>query len=528
MHKTASKLVRWISDLSVPELYSIGAACVLVAWLIYWLGRDVWLWIWRRRHGAFWRAWNAKLPGSWRRMLLVYLPQGLRWLDISTYPQALTVAFLLAANIFGISFRTHSWIEVQKKAGALAVIHFLPLCTGMTFGLPADLLHIDRQTFAWLHRWFGRLCVLQSLLHSSMLVSIARTSTLATCRYMIPLVVCERRGCDHTPLLTQVIVADFAQAACSLLLVVLMTLRAIRQRHPQFAMKCHYVLAATAISTLGYHLVERQSVYRWYLLGAVCLWIFASVTVCVLTVLAYRPWRKTTYEVAMSAPNHLLWLDIAMPIEWTIRPGQHVQVWLPRAGSRARLQLLLFYVAVWEEDEAENRRRIHMVAQPRSGLTTKLHQAASHRAALVRSMTEQADLDQQALTPQSLDPTLRQPAVVLGPYGNAYDFSRFGTVLFVVEGVGFFRALSYIGMLVEASRKRQTMVRKLEIIWQAGVFGTYTAVALPLLASSDIRPEQHADVPLADYPQWLGRWFRRMFQLDKEGFDVSASAKRLD
>ena len=125
-----------------------------------------------------------------------------------------------------------------------------------------------------------------------------------------------------------------------------MTLGAIRQCHPQFAMKCHYVLAATAISTLGYHLVERQSVYRWYLLGAVCLWLFASVTVCVLTVLAYRPWRKTTYEVAMSVPNHLLWLDIAMPIERTIRPGQHIQVWLPRAGSRARLQLLLFYVAV--------------------------------------------------------------------------------------------------------------------------------------------------------------------------------------
>lgn len=203
MHKTASKLVRWISDLSVPELYSIGAACVLVAWLIYWLGRDVWLWVWRRRHGASWRAWNAKLPGSWRRMLLVYLPKGLRWLDISTYPQTLTVAFLLAANTFGISFRTHSWIEVQKKAGALAVIHFLPLCTGMTFGLPADLLHIDRQTFAWLHRWFGRLCVLQSLLHSSMLVSIARTSTLATGRYMIPLVVCERHGCDHTPCWTK-------------------------------------------------------------------------------------------------------------------------------------------------------------------------------------------------------------------------------------------------------------------------------------------------------------------------------------
>ncbi|KAJ5982324.1 hypothetical protein N7451_012424 [Penicillium sp. IBT 35674x] len=38
------------------------------------------------------------------------------------------------------------------------------------------------------------------------------------------------------------------------------------------------------------------------------------------------------------------------------------------------------------------------------------------------------------------------------------------------------------------------MVRKLEIIWQAGVF---------------------------NYPQWLARWLQRMFQLDKEGFDFS-------
>ena len=271
------------------------------------------------------------------------------------------------------------------------------------------------------------------------------------------------------------IVADFTQAGFSLVLVMLMTLGAIRQRHPQFAIKCHYVLAVTALGTLGYHLVERQSLYRWYLLGAVCLWLVTSVTVCVLTVLAYRPWRKATYEVFMSAPNRLLWLDIPMPIDWTIRPGQYVQVWLPRAGTRARLQLLIFYVAVWEKDETENRRRIHMVVQPRSGLTTKLHQAASHRAALVRSMTEQADLNQKTLDPQSLDPTLRQPVVVLGPYGCAHDFSRFGTVLFVVEGVGFFRALSYIGMLVEASRQRQTMVRKLEIIWQGGIFGSYMA-----------------------------------------------------
>lgn len=283
------------------------------------------------------------------------------------------------------------------------------------------------------------------------------------------------------------VVADFFQTGCALVLLIPVTLQAIRQRHPQFAMKCHYGLAAAALGTLGYHLVERHSVYRWYLLGAVCFWLAASLVVCVLTILANRPWQKPTYEVAMGAPNHLLWLDISMPLQWTIQPGQYVQLWLPSAGTRARLQLLLFYVAVWEEDATEHRRRIHMVAQPRSGLTARLHQAASSRAASTKGLIEQANIDQITLNPQNRDPVVRQSVVVLGPYGLAHDFSRFGTVLFVVEDVGFFRALSYIGMLVEASRQRQSMVRKLEIIWQAGVFSTS--------AAGKGRPEQHADLP---------------------------------
>jgi hypothetical protein len=314
--------------------------------------------------------------------------------------------------------------------------------------------------------------------------------------------------------------ADFIQAGCALVLVMLITLQAIRQRHPQVAMKCHYALAVLAIGALVYHLVERQSLYRWYLLGAVCIWLLASFTVCMLTVWAYKPWRKSAYEVSMSAPNQLLWLDVSVPSGWTMRPGQYVQVWMPRAGTRARLQLLLFYVAVWEENEIESLQRIHMVAQPRSGLTTKLYQAALHRAVLVRNMAEQGDRDQKLLDPQAMDPTLRQPAVVLGPYGCADDFSRFGTVLFIVEGVGFFRVLSYIGMLVEASRKRQTMVRKLEIIWQGGVFGTILLLR-PQLGFCGGLIEQLVDHYVADYPQWLVRWFRRMFLLDKEGFNVS-------
>jgi hypothetical protein len=83
-----------------------------------------------------------------------------------------------------------------------------------------------------------------------------------------------------------------------------------------------------------------------------------------------------------------------------------------------------------------------MVVEPQIGLMRRLY----HRA---------------------LDTPAKQPVIILGPYGQPLDFHRFGTILFVVEDIGFFRALSYIGMLVEASRKREVMVRKLEVLWKS-------------------------------------------------------------
>ena len=87
---------------------------------------------------------------------------------------------------------------------------------------------------------------------------------------------------------------------------------------------------------------------------------------------------------------------------------------------------------------------MRIVAKPQLGLTRKLYYDA-------------------------LEFPSRQPVIVLGPYGHPLNFYRFGTILFVVEDIGFFRALSYIEMLVQASYKREVMVRKLEVLWKRRV-----------------------------------------------------------
>ncbi|CAG8197248.1 unnamed protein product [Penicillium nalgiovense] len=412
-------LHRWVAETSLPNLYAICAALILAAWLIYWIGRDLWRWAWRRRHGVFFHPFQSRIRHSWRRFAYVHLPKGMACLDIPKYRQALLLAVMLAANIFGLRFRTQSWTQAQKRAGSLAVINLIPLCSGVSFGLPADLLHVDRQMLAWFHRWVGRICVLHSILHGSLLVSIARTTTLASPRYVVPIAV-----------------------GCALILVIPVTCAAVRRRHMQFAMKCHYLLATTSIGALFYHLVERQSSYRWYLIGAVFLWLFISATVCLMAIWDQKPWKPPRNEVTMNSVSNFLWLDITIPLNRAIHPGQYVQLWMPRASFRAFFQLPIFHIAFWEDGPTQ--RTVRMVAEPRLGLTRKLYHDA-------------------------LQSPSKQPVTVLGPYGHPLSFHRFGTILFVVEDIGFFRALLYIDKLVEASRKREVMVRKLEVIWKRRV-----------------------------------------------------------
>ena len=144
----------------------------------------------------------------------------------------------------------------------------------------------------------------------------------------------------------------------------------------------------------------------------------------------------------MNSVSDFLWLDIELPLNRAIRPGQYVQLWMPRAGFRAFFQLPRFYVAFWENGPTQ--RIVRMVAEPQPGLTQKLYH-------------------------QALKFPDKQSVMILGPYGHPLDFYRFGTILFVVEDIGFFRALSYIEMLVEASRRREVMVRKLEVLWKRQV-----------------------------------------------------------
>lgn len=224
-------------------------------------------------------------------------------------------------------------------------------------------------------------------------------------------------------------------------------------------MKSHYALAITTMCALEYHLWKQQSVFQWYMMGAVALWLVLSITAGFIAIFNRRCWSRASSSITSCVLQELLQPKIAVPAHWSIKPGQYVCIWMLHMGLRASLQLPLFYIAFWEDwNEHEKDEKKHENMQ---------------RTLYVLTCPWPS-----RLTMQLYDNTLahREPrwAVILGPYGRSNDFYDFRTILFIVEDIGIVRVLPFIQMLVVASQQRQAMVRKLEVVWQMDDISTYS------------------------------------------------------
>ena len=220
----------------------------------------------------------------------------------------------------------------------------------------------------------------------------------------------------------------------------LVTLSIVTRRHRAFAIKSHYALSLTAVGALWQHLVQQKSRCRWYLAGSLCFGLTVGVLSLFRSLYLNKRWAQP-WPMAEIKPEHgVLHIEIQVPAKWRVRPGQYLRLWMPRVGFRDSVQLPPFVVAFWKE--CGDLRILYLLIRPQShGLTARLFTRAwFHRK--------------------------RLPVLALGPHGLSYDFRPFGTVLFIANDIGIAAILPYIKALVDASKRRKAMVRKLEIVWQ--------------------------------------------------------------
>ena len=97
--------------------------------------------------------------------------------DVSVLAAILIILYV-TANIVVCTFRISGRAELAKRCGSLFVINMVPLYLGGRTSLIGDkVLHLNLSQYGLLHRWVGRVCVIQGLIHSFINFSVVPSST---------------------------------------------------------------------------------------------------------------------------------------------------------------------------------------------------------------------------------------------------------------------------------------------------------------------------------------------------------------
>jgi hypothetical protein len=92
----------------------------------------------------------------------------------------LNILLVVAANVTACTVRVGSSAQLAKRCGTLFMVNVLPLYLGGRTSFLADrILRLPLTEYHLFHRWIGRICVLQGLVHGIINASTSSSSSIA-------------------------------------------------------------------------------------------------------------------------------------------------------------------------------------------------------------------------------------------------------------------------------------------------------------------------------------------------------------
>lgn len=334
--------------------------------------------------------------------------------------------------------RMRALVQLRHRTGVLALANMLPLFVMAGRNNPLiPWLGISFDTFNLMHRWFGRVVVVESVLH---------TAAYMACKVEFAGWAGLKRSMADSELILGGSIGAIAFVA-----ILFQSPSIIRHAFYETFLHAHIALVVLAVVGLWMHLKELPQMPL--VVGLVILWALERLFRVVRIV--YRNFgHGGTRAVVQVLPGEALrvTLDLARP--WTFRPGQHVYLYMPSVGMWTSHP---FTVAWSEEQEIEmvshgsNRKEIleasktnlSLVIRRRTGFTDRLYGKAA----------------------KAKDGTIDVRAFVEGPYGGVGLLHSYGTVLLFAGGIGITHQVPHVRDLVAGYGNATVAARRVVLVW---------------------------------------------------------------
>lgn len=436
-----------------------------------------------RREQTF---WGQEQSGWWAntKKHLLYAPLGRKRhnrevqlssaVGIGTLPsrfQTILITLYLASQVvyclyldYGVNEKAALVAELRGRSGTLAVMNMVPLFLLAARNNPLiSILHISFDTYNLLHRWLGRIIVLETITHTAAwAVNACDEQNLTDMLARL----------SDTPFFTWGLVGTI-----SMVFLALHSPSPIRHAFYETFLHLHQLAALLAFLGVYAHLNLDNLPQRSWANAIAAIWLIERcMRLLRLAHLNLSSKDGSTKMIVQALPGEACRATFHLPKRVNIQPGCHVYAYIP---SVSWWMSHPFSIAWAEPSSSGNPNSItasHHFSKPTSpsGLEKQCHAQDSYfeqphtptQVSLIISARQGMTRRLYDLARNSPNQLLHVSGYIEGPYGShPASMPSYGTIVLFSAGAGITHHLLYTRDLLLRSSSARAATRRIYLIW---------------------------------------------------------------
>ncbi|KAK5165942.1 uncharacterized protein LTR77_008866 [Saxophila tyrrhenica] len=339
---------------------------------------------------------------------------------------------------------TLTWLgDACDRTGTLSVLNMIPLFVLAGRNNPLIwLLGISFDTYNMIHRWIGRIVVLEAVLHGAF--------------WMAEEVVEDPEkgwAAIKGAMAASPMILTGTIGVCAFIAILLQSPSIVRHAFYETFLHVHIILVITSLVVLWMHL-EGLPHQKQLLLPVIICWAIERFA-RIWSLVRRNIGRGVTKAEVEALPGDAVRITLRVANPWKFRPGQHVYMYMPSVGLWTSHPFSLAWSQ--EVDRLGSEKSLPSARQDVLGTrTTSMSLIIRRRTGFTDTMFAKAE--------RSPGGKFMTTAYVEGPYGSQ-SFQSYGTVMLFAAGVGITHQVPHVRDLVAAYANGTCATRKVTLVW---------------------------------------------------------------
>lgn len=383
--------------------------------------------------------------------------------NIGTLPSRLHFILLLlyvASNIFycayldyGRSDKYSLVAELRGRSGSMAIANMIPLVILAGRNNPLiPLLQISFDTYNLIHRWMGRIVVVEIVAHTIAWAYVKHAAVGWS-------------GLEKT-LATDPFSSYGFVGTVAVLLILFTSPSPLRHAFYETFLNVHIILVAILLVVVWFHVYLGDLPQKGWINAIIVLWIVERVARFVRIVCYNYKNRSWTQATVIALPGEATRVTMHLPRYVDINPGTHaylrfatLNAWESHPFSIAWVQHQIVYLptspnASKAESQEPQQKRIDksksttdvsFIIQAQTGMTRRLFKAATAHAHSVPRLTLRAAFE--------------------GPYAGHHSLDSYGHAVLFAGSSGITHQLHYVRHLIQGFNEGVLVARQVLLVW---------------------------------------------------------------